>query len=98
MKHNTAYGLFTKSSALSQETLNNPINRFVIGQAQTHQFCELVAGDFADRGFMGQFSVGVPGFQRRNGLVGAVINDDGVSFNMAEAFGEGVHGGIKSLL
>ena len=47
---------------------------------------------------MGQFSVGVPGFQRRNGLVGAVINDDGVAFNMAEAFGEGVHGGVKGLL
>ena len=40
----------------------------------------------------------MPGFQGRNGLVGPVVDDDGVAFDVAEAFGKRIDGGIKDLL
>lgn len=37
---------------LFQETLDNPVHRLVIRQSQAHQFGQLIARYFTDRGFM----------------------------------------------
>ena len=82
---------------LLQEPLDDPVDRFVIGQAEAHQLHELVTGDLANGSLMGQLGIGVPGLERGCGLVGAIIHNDGITFDMPETFGTGFNGGIEIL-
>ena len=66
-----------------QKALNNPLFGFFLGQAQSTQFDNLFACDFADRRFMNQRSVNMSGKQFRRGIDFAGPNQNCVTFGMA---------------
>lgn len=70
---------------LLQEPVHDLVLSFLFGQAQGHQFDELLTGDFADSSFVDQAGVHAVGSQGRAGNDRRVVHNDGIALRVSRA-------------
>lgn len=78
---------FLWSSTLFQKPVDDLRFGLAPGEAERHEFGELLVGDFADGGFVDKGGVDALGVERRGGGDLGVVHDDGVTFGMAATVG-----------
>ena len=65
--------------SLCQKSLEDPVLRFLLGEAQGLQLQQLVPGDLADGGLVDQAGIHAVGGDLRDGGHHALVHDDGVA-------------------
>ncbi|CAN4051266.1 IS66 family transposase, partial [Dysosmobacter welbionis] len=83
--------------SLCQKSLEDPVLRFLLGEAQGLQLQQLVPGDLADGGLVDQLGLGVVGGDLRHGADLGLSHNNGVALHMAEALGVAHHAGAEHL-
>ena len=72
---------------LFEEAVDDLLLGLSFCETQGHELNDLLAGDFADGGFVDKRSFGAVGLQRRNSEDTAIIHDDGIALGMSAAGG-----------